>query len=71
MRRFAPTPADSVPGWQPSREPGGSLRVKRLAEFSEIHTYLNRRVRTRMLGGVGRAVSDDRPYPISPFRFGL
>ena len=25
----------------------------------------NRLVRTRMLGGVGRAVSNDRPYPIS------
>jgi len=25
----------------------------------------NRLVRTRMLGGVGRAVSDDGPYPIS------
>ena len=25
---------------------------------------LNRLVRTRMLGGVGRAVSNDRPYPI-------
>jgi hypothetical protein len=24
-------------------------------------------VRTRMLGGVGRAVSNDRPYPISRF----
>jgi len=23
-------------------------------------------VRTRMLGGVGRTVSNDRPYPISP-----
>ena len=27
---------------------------------------LNRLVRTRMLGGVGRAVSNDRPYPIRP-----
>ncbi|MBX3420471.1 MAG: group II intron reverse transcriptase/maturase [Pirellulaceae bacterium] len=26
---------------------------------------LNRRMRTRMSGGVGRAVSNDRPYPIS------
>jgi len=26
---------------------------------------LNRLVRTRMLSGVGRAVSNDRPYPIS------
>ncbi len=25
---------------------------------------LNRRVRTRRLGGVGRAVSNDCPYPI-------
>ena len=28
----------------------------------------NRLVRTRMLGGVGRTVSNDRPYPISYFR---
>ncbi len=27
---------------------------------------LNRRVRPRRLGGVGRAVSNDRPYPIRP-----
>ena len=27
----------------------------------------NRLVRTRMLGGVGRAVSNDRPYPIWAF----
>ena len=27
---------------------------------------LNRLVRTRMLGGVGRAVSNGRPYPIRP-----
>ena len=26
----------------------------------------NRLVRTRMLGGVGRTVSNGRPYPISP-----
>ena len=28
----------------------------------------NRRMRTRMYGGVGRAVSDGRPYPISANR---
>ena len=30
---------------------------------------LNRRVRTRLLGGVGRAVSNDRPYPGVPSMF--
>jgi len=33
-------------------------------EFSRFPSCLNRRVRTRRLGGVGRAVSDDCPYPI-------
>src|SRR5262249_61545351 len=33
-------------------------------DFSRFPSDLNRRVRTRMLGGVGRAVSDDRPYPM-------
>ena len=31
----------------------------------------NRLVRTRMLGGVGRTVSNGRPYPISPMSLGL
>src|SRR5215813_14671721 len=33
-------------------------------EYSRFPSCLNRLVRTRMLGGVGRAVSGDRPYPI-------
>ena len=32
--------------------------------FSRFPSCLNRLVRTRMLGGVGRAVSNGRPYPI-------
>ncbi len=40
-------------------EPEESLGVTR-------STSLNRLVRTRMPGGVGRAVSNGRPYPISP-----
>src|SRR5262249_33044728 len=32
--------------------------------FSRFPFSLHRRVRTRMLGGVGRAVSDDHPYPM-------
>ena len=33
-------------------------------DCSRFPSDLNRLVRTRMLGGVGRAVSNDRPYPI-------
>ncbi len=30
----------------------------------DLNSLPNRRMRTRMSGGVGRAVSNDRPYPI-------
>jgi hypothetical protein len=41
-----------------------SLESKDIMERT-CSSSLNRRMRTRMSGGVGRAVSNDRPYPIS------
>ena len=51
-------------------EPGSGLaaeghRPSLERDFSRFTSDLNRLVRTRMLGGVGRAVSNDRPPPIS------
>ena len=55
--RPAPGNGSAAEGHRPSLE----------RDCSRFTSCLNRLVRTRMLGGVGRAVSDDRPYPIGPY----